>query len=163
MTRVVVDTNVLIVANEKSDQADVACELNTARFLRTVLERDVVLVDTMGMAIDEYKRRCNLAGQPGVGDLFFAEVFNNIANEERVVQVYIGDSSDEVRANIPDSLSSFDPSDIKWIALYLHGGASAIYNAVDSDYSEWADVLAAEGIGVVELCSNCLRVRRGPR
>jgi hypothetical protein len=156
---VVVDTNVLIVANAKSHQADAMCELHAARLLRAVLEHDIVLLDTAGMAIDEYKRRCSLSGQPGVGDLFFSEVFNNIANEERVVQVYIGGSFDEIRANIPDSLSNFDPSDLKWIALYMHGNASAIYNAVDSDYSEWADVLAAEGIGVVELCPNCLRVR----
>ncbi|MGV0040494.1 hypothetical protein [Mycobacterium colombiense] len=159
MSRVVVDTNVLIVANEQSDQADVACAAKAARFLQEALERDIVVIDTIGMAIDEYRRYCSFAGEPGVGDLFFSEVFRNVANENRVTQIDIGDNCDEVRTKIPDSLVGFDPSDIKWIALYLHGGASAIYNAVDSDYSEWADTFAAEGIEVEELCPHCLRVR----
>ena len=163
--RLVIDTNVLIVANRESEQADEACEVEAARTLYKAMRDDIVLIDTGTLATKEYDTYCRRSGQPGVGDLFFKSLLDNIANERRVLRIDIGSTPEEVDSVIPAALADFDPSDRKWIALHLVGSADSIINAVDSDWAQRKNDLEAAGVHVVELCPKCLSARKvgGPK
>lgn len=158
--RLVIDTNVLIVANGESEQADEACELEAARTLAKAMRDHIVLIDTGTLATKEYDTYCRRSGQPGVGDLFFKSLLDNIANERRVLRIDIGSTPEEVDSAIPAALADFDPSDRKWIALHLVGSADSIINAVDSDWAQRKTDLEAAGVQVVELCPQCLSARK---
>ncbi|BBY67774.1 PIN domain-containing protein [Mycolicibacterium helvum] len=160
MKRVVIDTNVLIVANRASEQADDDCELEAARTLYEAMKQHIVLIDTHTLATSEYETYCRRSGQPGVGDLFFKSLLDNIANESRVLRVEIGSAPEEIDAAIPPVLANFDPSDRKWIALHLVGSADAIVNATDSDWAQRKSDLETAGVRVLELCPHCLSDRK---
>jgi len=160
VTHVVVDTNVLVVANGSSSQADDDCEVAAANRLQEILRSKVVVVDTEYLAIVEYSKNASWAGGPGVGDLFFKVLTDNIANPLRVSRIDIGASQEEIDMLIPNRLLDFDSDDRKWIALYLEASAESIVNATDSDWSARKSDLVAEGINVLELCANCLIKRR---
>lgn len=156
MTRVVIDTNVLKVANGESEQADYDCEDSAGRALEDAIRRKIVVIDDAHFIIDEYKKHCTYAGQPGVGNFFFKALTDNIANPSRVLMVDIGTTQEEIALFIPDNLMNFDNDDHKWIAAYLEGEAMAIINATDSDWEARKADLVAAGINVVELCPQCL-------
>ncbi|WP_131590627.1 hypothetical protein [Mycolicibacterium setense] len=148
------------MANGKCPDADSDCEVAAARALISLLQDGLTLLDTAGMAIEEYKRYCSFSGQPGVGDRFFSELIRNIANPTLVAQVNIGATLQDVQQIIPEPLAEFDPSDLKWLALFLRGDADVLLNATDSDYSEWSSELRDARINVVQLCPQCLRKRQ---
>lgn len=161
--RVIIDTNVLIVANRASDQADIECEANAARTLYDAMRNRIILIDTHSLAISEYATYCHRSGQPGIGDLFFKSLLDNIANQSRVIRVDIGSEPEEIDRLIPDKLSNFDPSDRKWIALSIAGSADWIVNATDSDWTQRKDDLDEAGVCVLELCPQCLSTRKPKR
>ena len=124
------------------------------------MKHHLVLIDTHNLATSEYESYCRRSGQPGVGDLFFKSLLDNIANERRVARIEIGSTPEEVDLALPPSLADFDPSDRKWIALHLIGSASSIVNALDSDWAQRKDDLETAGVHVVELCPQCLSTRK---
>jgi hypothetical protein len=155
--RVVIDCNVLIAANRRETTASLSCSAACARQLLDTTDNDVLLEDRTALIWEEYKRYCNFSGQPGPGDRFFLWFVRNRWTPERVHQVDIGADDDEIEAHIPDPLRNFDRSDRKWIVTYMHGAGEALYNALDSDWSESAKELSDAGVNVVELCPNDLR------
>jgi hypothetical protein len=160
MTRVVIDTNVLVVANKLTPEADSDCETRAAITLQDTLQRKIIVIDTEQLAIREYAPYCSRAGQPGAADFFFKTLLDNIANPERVLRIDIGLIQEEIDSIIPTRLLDFDSDDRKWIALYLEGSAESIINAVDSDWAARKADLDGEGINVIELCPQCLNERR---
>ena len=159
-TRIVIDTNVLAVANGRNDEADEECEDEAGNALQEAIRSKVVVIDTEYLVIDEYAKHSNWAGQPGAGDLFFKSLTDNIANPSRVVSIDIGSAQEEVDLFVPDQLLDFDSDDRKWIALYLEGLAESIINAVDSDWAARKAEMDDLGINVTELCPQCLSARR---
>ena len=154
MTRVVLDTNVLAVANEMTPEADEDCVRAAANSLREAIRKNVIVIDTQKIAINEYSNYANWEGQPRVGDLFFKVLTDNIANPDRVCRVDIGSTQDEIDICVPEQLLDFDRNDRKWIALYLEGSAESIINAVDSDWAARKADLDGAGIAVIESVRN---------
>ena len=70
-----VDTNVAIVANGRGTHADVRCQLTCVERLKFLAAGEVAAIDDRGLILEEYRRRLNLSGMPGVGDLFLKHVF----------------------------------------------------------------------------------------
>jgi hypothetical protein len=155
--RVVIDCNVLIAANNRGTTASRACSAACARLLLDTVDNYVLLEDTANLIWEEYKRYCNFSGQPGPGDRFFRWFTQNRWTPGRIERIEIGSDENEIEARIPDSLRDFDRADRKWIATYISGGGQALYNALDSDWSESANALRDEGINVVELCPRDIR------
>ena len=159
MTDWVVDTNVAIVANghpeagKDNSQPTIACRLAAVQFLQSLLKRHVVLLDSDGAIQTEYRTYLNPAGQPGVGDRFYQTVLHS--SPERVRRVDLPKTQTGDYMDIPNSLilDGFDPSDRKFVAL-AHRENAPIANAVDSDWIEHSDTLAAEGIVVQNLCGS---------
>jgi len=154
----VIDSNVLIAANGKSDQANDACVDRCVDVLMEVSQESSLALDDGNEILNEYSRCCNYSGQPGVGDRFFLWAQRN--QHTTCLRVPLTPHEDRGYQEFPDTqdLAKFDPSDRKFVATALGCTPTAtIYNAVDSDWSHSAPALAAVGIPVTELCPDCLK------
>jgi hypothetical protein len=154
----VVDSNVLIAANGKSEQANDACVEKCIDVLLEVRVAPSLALDEGNEILAEYSRYCSHSGQPGVGDEFFRWAFDNqYASCHRSP---LTPHQDRVYQEFPDTpdLEKFDRSDRKFVATALGcTPTAAVYNAVDSDYSQFALALAAAAVPVTELCLDCLK------
>lgn len=151
-----VDTNVLVVANGMSEQADLACQDAAIAGLLAVRENEALLLDTQGVVIDEYSRHCSFSGQPGVGDEFFLWAFNNQHELGRIpLEPHEGRRFREFPAD--PALTGFDWDDRPFVALVAAWpGDAAVVNCVDSDYENDREALTANDIEVRELCPHRL-------
>jgi len=153
----IIDTNVLIVANQNSPQASYQCILNCIELLEKIRD-ERISIDNRNLIFNEYKKYCDFSGQPNVGDSFFKWLHDNQANTNVCEVVEITDSGDEqIKFNeIPfnDELIGFDPSDQKFLAVALASRfSSTIHNATDSDWAENRDAIASLEVRVNEICT----------
>lgn len=81
--KVVVDTNVPIVANRRAEHASLQCVLTCIRRLENVMDKGRIVLDNSWLILTEYKNHLSSSGQPGVGDVFLKWVLTNRANLER--------------------------------------------------------------------------------
>ncbi len=86
---VIVDTNVLIVANHKSPQASPQCVLACVRQLQQIQKQDILVLDNLWLIIKEYKANVSDKGQPGVGDAFLKWILTNLKNSKHCQLVSI--------------------------------------------------------------------------
>jgi hypothetical protein len=160
--KAVVDTNVLIVANCRSNnQASLSCEEACIDTLVQVHNSRRLALDAAGDILSEYSRGCNFKGQPGAGDEFFRWAFDSRYSSCFLVE--LTPHGDRVYEEFPDlpELSTFDRDDRMFVATALGCDPTAvIFNAVDSDYTHSAAGLTAIGVAVSELCPDCLRLNR---
>lgn len=153
----VVDTNVLIAASGRSDQASTACiEACIDELIGVRRERQLAL-DAAGEILEEHSRHCHYRGQPGVGDEFFRWAQDNRYTECHLVE--LTPNADRVYEEFPNvaDLRSFDRADRKFVATALTCNPTAdVVNALDSDWRDVASALAAAGLSVRELCPECI-------
>ncbi|MFN7947228.1 MAG: hypothetical protein U0Z53_17890 [Blastocatellia bacterium] len=157
---VVVDTNVAVVANGKSEQASDDCVLICIQRLKEIVEgKKKLIIDDGWRIIREYKNNLRSQGQPGLGDAFFKWVLTNWANPLRCEQVKItetGTSGTEF-SEFPSvaDLDDFDPSDRKFVAVALaHPLRPPILQAVDGKWKAFEEALIRSGVTVDFICSN---------
>lgn len=155
--RIVVDTNVLIVANEDSKQAAPECVRTCIEMLEGAARGEqIVLLDESDLIMDEYHRHCDYSGAPGVGDTFFKFLHDHQWSETSVIRVQIQETSDADGgfANLPPN--SFDRNDRKFLAV-AEAGDGQVVNATDKHWPEHADFIDSLGVQVLELCPQCLK------
>ena len=150
MSLVVVDTNVLIVANGDAD-VDRECELECVDRLDYTRKNGVVAVDDGSLIFEEYCKHCSFAGSPGLGDEFFVHVHNEQHKGARVRRFPITPSADASRGFEELPQNSFDASDRKFLAVAVVAKA-VVVNATDSDWGQARDLLRDLGVDVEELC-----------
>lgn len=157
MSEWIVDTNVAIVANGRSESdkrpLKISCRLAAVEFLQKLLTNGTVLLDLGGAIQSEYRSHLRPSGQPGVGDRFYQVILNSVP--ERVRRVELPKDTQGEYEDLPRSLidACFDPSDRKFAALACREKAP-IANATDSDWIHAATVLASEDIVVHNLCGS---------
>lgn len=155
---VVIDTNVAVVASRLSPQAGERCIAACIRHLDEVRESGGMLIDDRNLILREYTKQLGFAGQPGAGHAFVKWVHDHQAIPASVRQVAITPRTDgqwRRYDEFPDrqSLSTFDPSDQKFVAVALASGENPpILNAVDSDWSNHRVGLNAAGVYPKCLC-----------
>lgn len=164
--RAVIETNILIAANRKSEQANDACVEKCIDLLFEVREADFLALDEIGDIFEEYSNcgYLSYSGRPGSGDEFFVWVYEN--QHTKCHRVPLTPHEERGYEEFPDTpnLAKFDRSDRKWIATALGCTPTAtIYNALDSDYAEHAQALSEAAIPVTELCPDCLKPEYRPR
>jgi hypothetical protein len=155
--RIVIDTNVPIVANGRPDFSNggkaptTACRLAAIDFLDETLRRRRVLLDLAGKIRAEYRRYLNPDGQPGVGDRFFLQIL--VSAPTRIERIDLPRDAQGSYRDFPadPELNNFDPSDRKFAALARRKGAP-IANATDSDWLNHKAALAKHGIAVQFVC-----------
>lgn len=165
MQAYVIDTNVCVAANGRDcPQADARCISKCIQILKecvAILKGEisgVIVIDELGEILGEYRKHLSHSGQPGVGDLFFKELFCMQANDtcEKVV---ITKNEHRTYEEFPDdpSLALFDPNDRKFVAVAMQSRfAPVVLNAVDADWYEYQAALS-KYIKIQQLCPNCLR------
>jgi hypothetical protein len=157
MRAFVVDTNVLVVANLKTPQAGPDCVLASVAALETIQKKARLVIDEGMLVFQEYQQYASFSGQPGVGDAFFKWVHDNRYNDRHCDRVKLTPCSDPSRdfEQFPadPSLQGFDRSDRKFVAVALGSVPSpTILNAVDSDWWNFRQPLADNGVKVEFLC-----------
>lgn len=157
MSDFVVDTNVPVVANARSSQADPDCVIACIRSLLHVRDEGVILLDDALLILREYMNNLSMSGQPGPGDSFMKWVWTIQAHPDHCRQIPITLSQDDPANFVefpedPD-LAGFDPSDRKFVAVALASNSTPdVLNAVDSDWAQYYSVLTRNGVHVTFLC-----------
>lgn len=166
----VVDTNVLIVANDfmrdakhqRAQHATVECQMKSVTRLKEIHKSKRIALDNLGRILKEYgKQKMNHSGQPGIGDYFFKWAFENQANSKcclRATITLIDDSGGENYEEFPKdaALKEFDRSDRKFVAVVIAARPErvVILNAVDSDWRDASKALCQAGVDVECVCSD---------
>ena len=150
----VIDTNVLIVANEKSAQASIDCQLACIELIAKRTDLTFIL-DKEGLIMNEYEKHCSYQGAPGVGDMFFKYLYDNqYVPTSSVNLVTITPINDETRSFDELPANNLDPSDRKLLATALVANAEVV-NATDSDWAEQQNLMLQLNITVRQLCPDC--------
>ncbi len=155
MNRFVVDTNVPIVANNRSrsngPRPTMDCVEAAILFLVALLRDGTACLDADGEIQREYHKHLRSKGEPGVGDRFYLAILNSAPN--RVERFQLARRDDGEYADLPQSLidANFDHADRKFVALASRARAT-IANATDSDWIIHGVELSACGIDVKFLC-----------
>jgi len=156
--RIVVDTNVPVAANGRSQQASPSCVSACVRRLDKLQHEDTLVLDDNWIILREYMANLRSAGQPGVGDAFLKWVLTNWRNPRRCELVHISlqpELGENRFVEFPDDpeMTGFDPSDRKFVAVALaHSAKPPILNAVDRDWWDHRGPLSRHGIQVEFLC-----------
>ncbi len=155
--RIVVDTNVLIVANGRDNTpADLKCELACVELLQGATKGKLtVLLDASNLIMAEYRTSRSYSGVPA-GNAFFKYLHDYQHSTKKVIHISIQETPDEDGgfANLP--ANTFDRDDRKFLAV-AEAGNGRVVNATDSDWSEHADFIDSLGVRVLELCPQCLK------
>ena len=158
--KVIVDTNVPIVANGKADQASEDCVEICIDELMKITEGNVKLVlDDQRRIIGEYRNKLNPGGFPGVGYEFLKWVEINWANPQQcdLVSIIPIDGLETNFQEFPTdpALADFDPDDRKFIAAALaHPEKPPILQAVDNQWRNYRDAFRRNDVTVDFICKD---------
>ncbi|MBN1844804.1 MAG: hypothetical protein JW810_03910 [Sedimentisphaerales bacterium] len=160
--KAVVDTNVPVVTNGKSEQASKECVINCVTQLELLMKTGTLVLDDSWRIIGEYQNNLRSDGQPGFGDSFLKWVLTNYANPQRceLVSITPMDSKDEDYEEFPhiSALSDFDPSDKKFVSVAIaHTDTPPIWQAVDADWWKRRNILRENRITIEFLCPKDVR------
>lgn len=168
MDAVIIDTNVMVVANGKAaaPQARCKCIIRCRARLAEILRGpEKILLDDKKRIIQEYKNNLNKKGR-GFGDRFWQELVRRIWNPEdypkKVITVPItpsaGNGTDfEEFPNDDTLLKDFHKKDRKFVAVALayqrdSDQEAPVLQAEDSGWEEFRSALAAHGVRVDSIC-----------
>ena len=162
-TPCVVDTNVVLVANQASDDASPDCIQTCARRLGEICRGGHVVVDDLGRIFNEYRNKTLKNNkQRGAGDEFVLWMISNLWNAARCTQVKLTPKPDDNQDfnEFPDhpGLENFDRSDRVFVAVAnAHKAHPPILAACDTDHWNFRESLQECGIPIVFLCEADVR------
>ncbi len=164
MNAVVIDTNVLVVANERENSNDLSesCIEAAQKALMCIKSERVTLLDDLGLIWEEYSKYCTYKGEPGLGDAFFLWLFERQADVRYCRKVSLTENAEREFEQFPEDedLKKFDRSDRKFVAVALaYEGSAWIYNAVDSDWWLFRNALEKRGLKVIFLCEKEVKAK----
>lgn len=168
MDAVVIDTNVIVVANGKSaapQASDKCITLCRARLAEILRGPEMVLLDDKKRIIQEYRNNLN-EKRRGFGDRFWLELkrrfYNPKSYPDTVISVQItplaGNGTEfEEFPNNDAALNNFHKKDKKFVAVALvyqrdFEQEAPILKAEDSGWEKYTDALAVHGIRVDSIC-----------
>lgn len=168
MGAVVIDTNILVVANGRtaapqvSEKCVTLCRARLAEILRG---SERVLLDDKKRIIQEYRNNLKEKGR-GFGDRFWLELkrryYNPKSYPNTVISVEITPLAEngtefEEFPNHDAALKNFHKKDKKFVVVALvyqrdFGQEAPILKAEDSGWEKFTDALAAHGVQVDSIC-----------
>ena len=163
MNAVIVDTNVIITANDEAEHALPDCVERCQKRIKQILDQpETSLVDDGWRILNEYKRYVNLKTRKGIGDIFVKTLLQNLMRRPAIcttVRITPLDGSDTNFAEFPatEVLSDFDVADRKFIAVaiaYEHtqNKKATILQALDRKWEPFQQAFEQEGVQVDFLC-----------
>lgn len=153
--KAVIDTNVLLVANQQHEGVSDDCVEACVRRLQAMEQAGVVVIDDDQRILEEYRRNMEANMPKGVGNVFLKWLFRSEWNQERVEQVALTQHETGSFAEFPDPELEprFDPPDRKFAAVaHAHPDKPPIWQAADSKWLDWWPALQAKGVRVEFLC-----------
>lgn len=156
----VIDTNVILVANEAHAGVSPDCVLTCVDRLLAVSRQGRVVIDDCYRILSEYQNKSTPRTGKKAGDVFVKWLLQNAANTARVEQVQITETQLDNFAEFPDQdlQAEMDPADRKFIAVAAaHPEHPPVWQATDC---KWLDVWPQlQGLGIVVefLCPDDIR------
>lgn len=158
MSIVVIDTNVLLVADGKHPDMGDNCRNECVERLQRIRDGERVLLDLQWVLLGEYGNKLKPNGPPTPGNAFLKWLYQVQADERHVVAINLTrmDKYDYDFVEFPadEKLRVLvDKSDRKFIAAAnAHPDKPPILESADSKWLAWEPQLAAVGIRLEVLC-----------
>lgn len=156
MTRAVIDTNVLLVANGQHTDVSPDCVVECVRRLQDMEKAGITVIDDAYRILGEYHHKTSLNPPKGVGDVFLKWLLRHAGNTARVEQVTLTEVAQDKFAEFPDAAlqTTFDAPDRKFAAVAnAHPEKPPIWQAADCKWLDWWPALQAQGVVVEFLCA----------
>lgn len=160
MATVVIDTNVILVANEQHEDVTGACVAACASTLNRVMKHERVAIDNGNRILDEYLVMSRPYKDKRAGDIFVKWLLRNSYNLARCDRVQIDEDPVRGFVSFPEDnrLANFDIEDRKFVAVSCaHEERPVICQATDSKWLSWAPALHDHGVAVEFLCPSEIR------
>ena len=161
---VIVDTNVVVVANGRSEQASADCVEICGERLEEIMHGEVKLVlDNRWIILGEYMQNLRSSGVD-VGDRFLGWILVNKDERCDLVSITPVNGSENEFEEFPDDLAldNFDPDDRKFIAVAVaHPEKPPILQAVDSQWWDFRNAFRRNGVTVEFICEADIQRLRG--
>lgn len=155
MSCVVVDTNVVLVANGQHDNVSSECIASCALRLQAIMKSGKLALDDNFRILGEYQNKTTPKMGNRPGDAFVRWALQNNANAVRVDRVVLTDHAERGFESFPadSELLDFDAADRKFIAVaHGHPASPPILQAADSKWLTWSEALKKHGLAVDFLC-----------
>lgn len=155
MTEVVIDTNVLLVADGLHGDVLEECHWACVKRLEAIKATGIVVLDDEYRILQEYQNKISANKAKGAGGAFVKWLLQNAANPNRVAQVSLTETEEDTFVEFPvaELKHEFDPPDRKFPAVAnAHPAKPPILQATDSKWLKWWPALAEKGIRVEFLC-----------
>ncbi len=156
----VIDTNVLLVANDRHQGASLECVEACIQRLRAMQESGITVIDDGQRILTEYKGKTCPNQPKGPGDVYLKWLLRNTANPKHVEVVRLTELAADRFAEFPDAALElqFDPSDRKFAAVAnAHPCKPVLLQAADCKWLGWWEGLQAKGVKVEFLCPKDVR------
>ena len=163
MDAVIVDTNVIVIANGEADHASLDCVQRCQQRLKQIIfQRVRTVVDDRWRILNEYKRNANIVRQKGIGDGFVKRLLQNWRYPDICAMIKItplaGNGTEfEEFPNDDEALKDFHKNDRKFIAVALayqkeSEQIATILLAIDRGWKDFITALATHGVSVNTIC-----------
>lgn len=153
--KAVIDTNVLLVANEQHADVSPECVAECVQRLRSMQTSGITVIDDRYRILQEYQNKTRIKPPKGVGDVFLKWLLRNAGNTRHVETVTITETAEDTFAEFPDPAlqAVFDRPDRKFAAVaHAHADKPPIWQASDCKWLDWWPALHARGVVVHFLC-----------
>ena len=159
MSTVVIDTNVLLVADGQAGQMSATCKAECVNRLEQIKTTDQVVLDRQRLILTEYSNKLNLSKRPpSAGTAFLKWLMVNQCHPQHSSTIDLT-PLDKLQTHFaefpPDHAleDAFDPSDRKFVsAAYAHPDKPPILESADSKWLGWEAALQVHGIRLEVLC-----------
>lgn len=155
MMKAVIDTNVLLVANQQHKDISPACTAECVRNLMSIQQCGVTVIDDGYRILREYQNKTHPNQPKGPGDVFLKWLLRNTSNPRHVEQVPITEIAKNEFLEFPDLAlqPGFDAPDRKFVAVAnAHPDKPPVWQAADCKWVDWWPALKAKGVLVEFLC-----------
>jgi hypothetical protein len=152
---VVIDTNVLLIANGSHQDVSPQCRVECVARLLARQKSGVVVIDDAYRILKEYQHKTKPNQPKGVGNIFLKWLLQNAANGERVHRVAITETAPDEFSEFPDPVLQplFDAPDRKFAAVAnAHPDKPPVWQGADCKRLNWWPQLDAQGVKVEFLC-----------
>ncbi|MFY0664514.1 MAG: hypothetical protein JXQ97_07810 [Natronospirillum sp.] len=160
MTIAVIDTNILLIANNEHAGVSPECVEECVRRLKEMQHDGLVVIDDGYRILREYQNKTQPNQPKGVGDVFLKWLLRNNGNSARVAQVALTENLHDFFSEFPDQSlqAAFDAPDRKFAAVAnAHPDKPPIWQGADCKWIDWWPQLKAAGVSVEFVCPNDAR------